>query len=89
MTLTQHILLLPIRFYRRCVSPLFPPCCRFYPSCSAYAMEAIIIHGPVKGMWLTVKRLLRCHPGHPGGFDPVPPFAPSTAFRAGFWKKHG
>lgn len=66
----------PIRFYRAFVSPLLPRSCRFTPSCSAYALEALQIHGPVKGLWLTVKRLLRCHPiswlGGSSGFDPVP-----------------
>jgi putative membrane protein insertion efficiency factor len=58
------------------VSPLLPKSCRFTPSCSAYALEALALHGPVKGLWLTVKRLARCHPiswlGGSSGFDPVP-----------------
>lgn len=66
----------PIRFYRAFVSPLLPRSCRFMPSCSAYALEALQIHGPVKGLWLTAKRLSRCHPiswlGGSSGFDPVP-----------------
>ncbi len=66
----------PIRFYRAFLSPLLPRSCRFTPSCSAYALEALQIHGPVKGLWLTVRRLLRCHPiswlGGSSGFDPVP-----------------
>jgi putative membrane protein insertion efficiency factor len=64
---------LPIRFYRRFISPLKPPTCRFYPSCSAYALEAIEVYGPGKGGWMAVKRICKCHPFHPGGFDPVPP----------------
>ncbi len=70
-------LVLPIRFYRLFVSPVLPASCRYQPSCSAYAMEAIRLHGPVKGPALAVKRLLRCHPikwlGGSSGFDPVPP----------------
>ncbi len=73
MNLAQRALILPIRFYKLCISPLLPPSCRFYPSCSSYAIEAITIHGPLKGLWLAVKRILRCHPGSAGGFDPVPP----------------
>ena len=61
-----------IRCYQLCISPLFPASCRYYPTCSAYAYEAIGKYGPFKGFYLTVKRILRCHPFHPGGFDPVP-----------------
>ncbi|MDF2720312.1 MAG: yidD [Paenibacillus sp.] len=64
---------LPIRFYRKWISPLKPPTCRFYPSCSAYALEAIEVYGPAKGSWMAAKRICKCHPFHPGGFDPVPP----------------
>jgi putative membrane protein insertion efficiency factor len=63
---------LPIRFYRRLIGPLLPRVCRFHPTCSAYAMQALEKHGGLKGSWLTVWRLLRCHPFHPGGIDPVP-----------------
>lgn len=63
----------PIIFYRKFISPLKPPTCRFYPTCSAYALEAIEVHGPVKGSWLAARRIARCHPFHPGGIDPVPP----------------
>ncbi|HSH69719.1 MAG TPA: membrane protein insertion efficiency factor YidD [Deferrisomatales bacterium] len=59
--------------YQTLVSPLYPATCRFYPSCSSYAREAFRVHGPWGGAWRTVARLLRCHPFHPGGFDPVPP----------------
>jgi uncharacterized protein len=66
------LLVAPLRLYRRFVSPYLPPVCRFHPSCSAYAIEALQVHGPVLGGWLTVRRLLRCAPWHPGGYDPVP-----------------
>ncbi|MFD0772806.1 membrane protein insertion efficiency factor YidD [Streptomonospora algeriensis] len=66
-------LVLPIRGYQRFISPLLPPVCRFYPSCSHYAIEALHVHGAPRGLWLTVCRLARCHPFHPGGLDPVPP----------------
>ncbi len=61
-----------IRFYQRFISPLFPPTCRFSPTCSQYGYEAIARFGFIKGGWLAVKRLLRCHPFNPGGYDPVP-----------------
>lgn len=61
-----------IRGYQRFVSPLLPARCRFYPSCSQYALEAVGRHGLIRGSWLAARRLLRCHPFHPGGFDPVP-----------------
>jgi len=68
----RRVLTLPIRAYRRFVSPLLPHACRFYPSCSHYALEAIEKHGILRGGWLVAKRLLRCQPLCPGGFDPVP-----------------
>jgi uncharacterized protein len=68
-------LLLLLTAYRRLVSPLLPPACRFYPSCSAYAAEAVARHGAWRGILLTVKRLARCHPFCEGGIDPVPPLA--------------
>jgi putative membrane protein insertion efficiency factor len=61
-----------IRFYSRAISPALPPRCRFYPSCSAYAAEAIARHGAGRGSWLALRRLLKCAPWHPGGYDPVP-----------------
>ncbi len=67
------LLSLPIRAYRLLVSPLLPPACRFHPSCSRYALEALAVHGAVRGSWLTLRRLSRCHPFHDGGLDPVPP----------------
>ncbi|MGH3728999.1 MAG: membrane protein insertion efficiency factor YidD, partial [Micromonosporaceae bacterium] len=71
----------PIVAYRRWVSPALPARCRFYPSCSAYALQALATHGALRGTALTVWRLLRCHPFHPGGYDPVPP-APRRRTRA-------
>lgn len=61
-----------IRFYQVCISPLFPSCCRFEPTCSQYAIQAIKKYGPFKGSWLTVKRILKCNPFCKGGYDPVP-----------------
>lgn len=66
------LLLQPIIFYRYFISPLTPPSCRFVPTCSQYAIEALRRHGPVKGLWLTIRRLLRCHPWGGSGYDPVP-----------------
>ncbi|MFP7169245.1 membrane protein insertion efficiency factor YidD [Terribacillus sp. 7520-G] len=68
----DKVFLALIRFYRRFISPLTPPSCRFYPTCSQYGLEAIKRHGAWKGGWLTVKRISKCHPFHRGGFDPVP-----------------
>lgn len=62
-----------LRFYQHWISPALPPTCRFYPTCSAYAIEALQVHGVLRGSWLTLRRLLRCAPWHPGGIDPVPP----------------
>jgi putative membrane protein insertion efficiency factor len=61
-----------IRGYQTVLSPLLPPSCRFHPSCSQYALEAVTRHGALKGSWLAARRLARCHPFHPGGYDPVP-----------------
>ncbi len=66
------ILILPIRFYQKCISPLTPPSCRFVPTCSQYAIEAIKKYGPIKGAFLAIKRILRCHPWGGSGYDPVP-----------------
>ncbi len=68
----KRLLLAAIRFYRRNISPLRKPCCRYVPTCSEYALEAIEKYGPWKGSWLALRRLLRCHPFHKGGYDPVP-----------------
>jgi putative membrane protein insertion efficiency factor len=68
----KSFILMIIRLYRRSISPALPPSCRFVPSCSQYTYEAVERYGVLKGGWLGTKRLLRCHPLHPGGFDPVP-----------------
>jgi hypothetical protein len=65
------VLSLPVRFYRRWLSPLKPPTCRFQPTCSQYALDALRVHGAVKGSWLAVKRICRCHPWGATGSDPV------------------
>lgn len=62
-----------IRFYQRWISAFTPPVCRFQPTCSNYTMQAIQMHGALRGSWLGVQRIFRCHPFHPGGHDPVPP----------------
>ncbi|MGK9043372.1 membrane protein insertion efficiency factor YidD [Mammaliicoccus vitulinus] len=62
-----------IRLYQSYISPLTPPTCRFQPTCSNYAVEAISEYGVIKGTWLGTKRIFKCHPFHPGGYDPVPP----------------
>ena len=72
-----RVLVLLVRLYQRWVSPAFGPRCRFAPSCSSYAAEALQVHGLVRGSWLAVRRIGRCHPFHPGGHDPVP--APRSA----------
>ena len=68
----KRLLIWLIRGYKRFISPLLPPSCRYVPTCSEYAMEAIEKYGALKGGWLAIKRILRCHPFHPGGYDPVP-----------------
>lgn len=72
-TLAAKVLTAPIIAYRRWISPALPARCRFYPSCSAYALEAIAKHGALRGLRLAIWRLLRCQPFNPGGYDPVPP----------------
>lgn len=70
--MAKRAILFLIRVYHRYISPLFPPCCRFYPTCSTYAMQAVEKYGALKGGWLAVKRILRCNPFNDGGYDPVP-----------------
>ncbi|MBD8007362.1 membrane protein insertion efficiency factor YidD [Bacillus norwichensis] len=68
----KQFFILIIRFYQKFISPLKPPTCRFYPTCSNYGLEAIRRFGAVRGGWLTFKRIIKCHPFHPGGIDHVP-----------------
>ncbi|MCL4505718.1 MAG: membrane protein insertion efficiency factor YidD [Chloroflexi bacterium] len=68
----QRITIIAIRVYQMTISRALPPSCRFYPSCSEYTLQAVAKYGVLKGGWLGVKRISRCHPFHPGGYDPVP-----------------
>ena len=68
----RRIVMLPIRGYQKFISPALPPSCRFTPSCSQYTLEAVSKYGALKGIWLGLRRLIRCHPFNPGGYDPVP-----------------
>ena len=68
----NHILIALVKFYRKYISPLTPPTCRYVPTCSQYALEALQKYGALKGGWLGIKRICRCHPWHEGGYDPVP-----------------
>ncbi|HAT82508.1 membrane protein insertion efficiency factor YidD [uncultured Eubacterium sp.] len=68
----KKLLILMVRFYQICISPLFPSCCRYTPTCSVYFIQAVQKYGPWKGSWLGIRRILRCNPFHPGGYDPVP-----------------
>ena len=68
----KRILIFAVKIYRYAISPFLAPCCRFHPTCSSYAIQAIERHGALKGSWYTICRIGRCHPWHPGGYDPVP-----------------
>lgn len=68
----KHVLIALLKAYRFAISPLYGDVCRYYPSCSAYALEAVQVHGSIRGSWLAVRRLARCHPWARGGLDPVP-----------------
>ncbi|MDR2618317.1 MAG: membrane protein insertion efficiency factor YidD [Treponema sp.] len=74
MAISRRVVLLLIQFYQSAVSPFFPPCCRYTPTCSAYAYEAVERYGCIRGLFLALRRLLRCHPFHAGGYDPVPEY---------------
>lgn len=75
MSLPRDLVIWTIRGYQRLISRYTPPMCRFTPSCSRYAVEALRVHGLARGTWLAARRVGRCHPLHPGGYDPVPPRA--------------
>jgi len=81
----RALLISLVRAYRWLISPLIGPTCRFYPTCSAYGLEALEKHGAARGTWLIIRRLARCHPWNPGGFDPVP----ELAHRCGPEHQHG
>lgn len=68
----KKLLILLVKFYRKCISPMTRPCCRYMPTCSEYALQALEKYGAVKGSYLAVRRILRCNPLHKGGYDPVP-----------------
>ncbi len=85
----KYVLALLIRFYRKCISPLFPPCCRYQPTCSAYALEAVMRFGALRGTILAVSRLLRCHPWAIGGSDPVPETFSWKLIPGYFWQRNG
>ncbi len=72
MNIVSRLLIVPIQVYRVSLSRLLPSTCRFAPSCSAYAIEALERHGPIRGLWLAARRIGRCHPWGPSGYDPVP-----------------
>lgn len=72
MMILRTVALVMLRFYKRFISPLLPPMCRFEPTCSVYTMQAVEKYGAFRGVWLGVRRLARCHPLNPGGWDPVP-----------------
>ena len=76
-SVAARLLMLPIRAWRL-LSVHLPPRCRFHPSCSQYALEALTVHGAARGSWLAIRRVGRCHPWHDGGLDPVPPAEPAT-----------
>jgi putative membrane protein insertion efficiency factor len=75
----DRLLIVLLRSYKRWISPLLGPRCRFHPTCSEYAMQAIARFGAFKGSWLALRRILRCHPLHPGGIDPVPEPTPGKS----------
>ncbi len=88
-TLTTAFLMILIQGYRYVISPVLPGSCRYHPSCSAYALEAVSEHGSVRGGWLAIKRILRCHPWGAFGVDPVPEPTSRTSARRGSSPSHG
>ncbi|GAA2180300.1 hypothetical protein GCM10009785_10550 [Brooklawnia cerclae] len=86
----KYLLIGFVKAWRAVISPLYGDVCKYYPSCSAYGLEALRLHGAVRGSWLTVRRILRCHPWADGGFDPVPGSAMAAAMAADpEWFRHG
>ena len=75
----KYVLIVLLRGYRLFISPLYGQVCRYHPSCSAYALEAVTVHGSIRGSWLAARRLARCHPWAAGGYDPVPPARSKSA----------
>jgi putative membrane protein insertion efficiency factor len=75
----KYVLIWLLKGYRFAISPLYGQVCRFHPTCSAYALEAVTEHGALRGSWLAVRRIGRCHPWNPGGYDPVPPRRPGRS----------
>lgn len=80
--LLSRIAVMPIRLYKICISPMLPPACRYVPTCSEYATEAILRHGVLRGGWYALCRILRCHPLAKGGYDPVPPLPDHSSYRS-------
>lgn len=80
-TILRRIAVLPIRLYKYCISPMLPPACRYLPTCSDYAAEAVLRHGLLRGGWYALWRIARCHPWAAGGYDPVPPL-PDHSYRS-------
>jgi putative membrane protein insertion efficiency factor len=78
IAIPRHLLIGLLRLYRLAISPLYGQVCRYHPSCSAYALDAVTEYGAVRGTWMSARRLLRCHPWAPGGYDPVPPRVRTT-----------
>ena len=74
----RYLLIGLLKGYRLFISPLYGQVCRYHPSCSTYALEAVTVHGSLRGSWLALRRLVRCHPWAAGGYDPVPPATPET-----------
>lgn len=80
--LFRAIVVAPIRLYKYCISPMLPPACRYLPTCSEYAMEAVERHGVARGGWYAFRRILRCNPLARGGYDPVPPLPDHSSYRS-------